>query len=209
MGPSTKFGASASRSMIGIEHGQYHPIRHLACHAKFNRQNPLLSGIYLADDELFSVADCLRRAEAYRMTVLSCCDSGRIGASQIGSSTGLPTLLVAAGNAGVLATLWPIYDLTATLLTIRFYDCWLDDKLAPVLALARAQEWLVDSGKLGNLDYLNEIRARVEKCSVPELFRSEVLRDVDQLILKLQDTSASDLRCMAICTATAFFLTGI
>ncbi|MDA9414033.1 hypothetical protein XH81_04005 [Bradyrhizobium sp. CCBAU 25360] len=99
MAPSLLVGSEAERDMVMSSLGDYHPIRHFACHAKYNESDPLMSGIYVAHDDLCSVADFLRRSSAFRLTVLSCCESGLAGPAIIGDNFGLPGLLMATDTA--------------------------------------------------------------------------------------------------------------
>ena len=65
------------------------------------------------------------------------------------------------GFAGVVASLWSVYDISASLLMARFYELWRKDGLSPAVALRRAQIWLRD---LTN----RELVAHLERL-VPEL----------------------------------------
>jgi CHAT domain-containing protein len=56
--------------------------------------------------------------------------------------TGLPTAFLQLGAGGVLATQWPVNDLSMALLVARFYDLHRGQRLAPAVALREAQLWL-------------------------------------------------------------------
>lgn len=58
---------------------------------------------------------------------------------------GLPAGFLQAGVPGVIGTLWPVVEISTTLLLERFYRCHLVDGLAPAVALNHAQRWLRDA----------------------------------------------------------------
>ncbi|HIP96622.1 MAG TPA: CHAT domain-containing protein, partial [Anaerolineae bacterium] len=57
----------------------------------------------------------------------------------------LPTGLLQAGVAGVVASLWSVADISTAMLMARFYDLWRKEKLPPAEALRQAQIWLRDA----------------------------------------------------------------
>jgi CHAT domain-containing protein len=54
----------------------------------------------------------------------------------------LPSALVKAGFAGVLASMWEVEDQSTAMLMQRFYALWRTKGMAPVQALQDAQRWL-------------------------------------------------------------------
>jgi CHAT domain-containing protein len=72
---------------------------------------------------------------------------------------GLPTGLLQAGVAGVVASLWAVSDRSTMMLISRFYDLWRKEKLEPAIALVRAQQWLRDSTDGEKEDYFPDFIA--------------------------------------------------
>jgi CHAT domain-containing protein len=161
IGPTVLSGKYANREVISSM-GQYFAIRHFACHATYNSSEPLLSGMAVANDQLLSAADFMRKNKEFRLTVLSCCESAKSG-EVMDDSIGLLGLIMACGSSGVIGTLWPVYDFQATLLMLRFYDFWIDEKIGPIRSLAWAQSWLTSSSRQQKVAYLEEGELRMKE----------------------------------------------
>jgi len=117
-------------------HGHHHPI------------DPTQSGLLLAGKEELRLGD-LRAAQlaGTRLVFLSACETGLAGVLKLSEEfIGLAAGFVAAGAAGVVASLWPVFDDTSYLLTVRFYKELLDqdgnERQPPAAALRAAQSWL-------------------------------------------------------------------
>lgn len=144
---------------------------HFACHGRFDASAPLASRLELAGGETLTLEDLLRgpvRLEGVRLAVLSACQTAvRDLRSLPDELIGLPAGFLEAGVPGVVGTLWPVDDVAATLLVVRFYLLLLrgdpdagSGPLAPAEALRRAQLWLRDltAGELARqLDPLAEL----------------------------------------------------
>ncbi len=65
--------------------------------------------------------------------------------------------LLQAGVGGVVASLWPVSDLSTMILLTRFYDFWRKDGLEPAEALRKAQIWLRDSSKREKREYFQDM----------------------------------------------------
>jgi CHAT domain-containing protein len=126
---------------------------HLACHGTSYPHRPLESGLLLAGDERLTLADVLRtrltgssdQADAdagARLVILSACDTDQPGVALPDEVVSLPSALVQAGAAGVVASQWPVRSLAACLLTAAFHTFWQLDGADPPTALAAAQRWL-------------------------------------------------------------------
>lgn len=123
-------------------------IWHFAAHGIFRPTQLDQSGIQLAPGRLFSVAELLRTKFATKpaLVVLSACETGLFDQEELPNEfIGLPVVFLQAGAAGVIATLWRVNDAAAALLFARFYEYYLDDRVAPATALRQAQLWLRDS----------------------------------------------------------------
>ncbi len=76
-----------------------------------------------------------------RLAILSACATGIPGAVLPDELVSLPSGMLQAGVAGVVASLWLVDDLSTMLLMTRFYELW-QDETEPAEALKRAQVWL-------------------------------------------------------------------
>ncbi len=133
-------GAAATIAAAMHESARY-PILHFACHAHFDADNPLASGLALADgrltvrqilDELHLEAD---------LVVLSACETGQSRLHRGDELIGLARAFIYAGTPSVLVSLWPADDITTCLLMETFYDHLLAGR-SPAAALAHAQQTL-------------------------------------------------------------------
>jgi CHAT domain-containing protein len=85
------------------------------------------------------------RLENARLAVLSACETGIPGTDLPDEVVSLPTGLVQAGVAGVVASLWSVSDLSTMMLMARFYEGWMGEGLEPPEALRQAQIWVRDT----------------------------------------------------------------
>jgi len=128
---------------------------HLSCHGAFSPDDALDSRLLLAHDEPLTLRDVLY-GEAriplrqVRLVVLSACQSavpefGRLRHEVISLQAGF----LQAGATGVIGSLWPVEDVSTSLLMAKFYEYHLvgnvsenEPPMAPGKALACAQRWL-------------------------------------------------------------------
>ncbi len=89
-----------------------------------------------------------------RLAILSACETGLSRIELADEVIGLPTGLLQAGVAGVVASLWSVSDLSTILLLVRFYDFWREDGTYPSKALPQAQVWVRDTTNRQKYDYL-------------------------------------------------------
>jgi CHAT domain-containing protein len=127
---------------------------HFACHGYVDWHRPASSPILLAGEDLLTVTQIGSDLDlsAARLVVLSACESGVInfqGSPE--EEVGFPSALLQGGAPGVVSTLWEAPDVSTGLLLGRFYRHHVVDRLAPVVALQRAQSWLrtAIAGELG------------------------------------------------------------
>ena len=142
-------GAVASRETV-LREAPHADIVHFACHGTSRPDRPLASGLTLSNDELLTLSDLLKvrlrgsgpdRIGA-RLVILSACDTDQPGIDLPDEVISLPTGLLQAGAAGVLATQWAVRSLPVGLLVAAFQAAWrLEGRNAPD-ALAGAQRWL-------------------------------------------------------------------
>ena len=120
---------------------------HLATHGWFDWDDVRASGVLVGrESAMLTLGDLLEAKDKVgspRLVVLSSCSTG---IAEIGRNpdefSGLPAGLIMAGAAGVVASLWPVDDLSTTLLMSRFYELHLRQRQKPVDALRNAQIWL-------------------------------------------------------------------
>jgi len=112
-------GSSATRAALR-RHGTGAPILHLAAHAEFRGDNPLLSSIELADGQLtfYDLFDLELDAD---LAVLSGCQTGRHGVLEGDELMGLARGFQYAGVRALVASLWPVEDAATARFMDRFY----------------------------------------------------------------------------------------
>ncbi|MGG6239684.1 CHAT domain-containing tetratricopeptide repeat protein [Nodosilinea sp. AN01ver1] len=127
-------------------------IAHFSCHGTANLNEPLTSGLLMSDGLLtlkdilaLNLADTTQGNHGLRLAILSACETGMIGIENADEAISLPTGLLQAGVAAVIASLWSVSDLSTMLLLTRFYHLWRQDDLEPAAALRAAQQWLRDT----------------------------------------------------------------
>jgi tetratricopeptide (TPR) repeat protein len=137
-------GEAANRKAVLKEIPRY-SVLHFSTHGRADLEEPLRSGLWMADGAL-SLGDLMDlRLEGARLAVLSACETGLPGAKLPEEAVSLPSGLIQAGVAGVVGSLWAVSDVSTALLMARFYDLWRKEGLEPPEALRQAQIWLRDS----------------------------------------------------------------
>lgn len=123
-----------------------HDVAHFACHGLGDPIDPLQSFLLLADNQQLTLRDVLLiRVWRMRLCFLSACDTATIGNQAPDEYVSLPTGLVQAGAAAVIAAQWPVWDTAAAVLSIKFYSIWPEMDVDPASAFRRAQLWLRDA----------------------------------------------------------------
>lgn len=123
--------------------GDRYTVWHLACHGSAQPWAIQDSRLYFADRsvtlrELREALPAGRR----RLAVLSACESNLTDAHLPNEVVGLPSALLQAGFAGVVASSWKVDDLATAYLMTAFYQQWCQEGQEPVVALNLAQRWL-------------------------------------------------------------------
>ncbi len=138
-GKSAVTGRAATRSALLAGATQARWI-HLACPGIFRPDQPLRSGLRLADGFL-DVADTFRRLRlAAELVVLSGCETG-LGTLHSGDEiVGLVRAWLYAGTPAILVSLWTVDDLSTGLLMQEFYTHLA--AMGPARALTAAQATL-------------------------------------------------------------------
>jgi CHAT domain-containing protein len=137
---------------------------HFACHGEFKENEPMDSCLELANGEVLAIREILQlpHLERARLVVLSACQTAITDHANLPDEfVGLPLGFLKAGIPGVIGTLWPVNDLSTTLLTIRFYEYHRVSGYSPSKALRLAQQWLRDL-TVEDLSYLGDWYAQRE-----------------------------------------------
>lgn len=118
---------------------------HFSGHAGYRWDEPLASALACADGPLTLTA--IRQAmdlRLARLITLSACSTGLSDVFDSGEEcVGLPAALLETGAAAVLASLWPVHDVSTAFLMDRFYELWLGPQAPSIAsALASATRWL-------------------------------------------------------------------
>jgi len=120
-------------------------IAHLTCHGVIDRRERYTGVLIVADQRLLTVQHLEHLSLSARLVFLAACTSGMsaLGVAQLAS---VPSSLIAAGAAAVIATFWHTDEMATLLVVSRFYDLWQDGSGRTVAdALGQAQAWLASS----------------------------------------------------------------
>lgn len=133
-----------------------HTVAHLACHGRGLPDDPLDSFLLLADDARLTLRDIMGvRVSELRLVVLSACETAVVGHELPDEVVGLPTGLLQAGAAGVIASGWSVPDTSSALLLSRFYELWTGrPRKEPAEALRQAQQWVRDTSNGAKLAHM-------------------------------------------------------
>ncbi|MFB6892402.1 CHAT domain-containing protein [Kitasatospora sp. NPDC056327] len=134
-------------------------VLHVACHGLADLAAPLNSRLVLAPGEEVTLAVLMAQEVRIRLAVLSACETLLPGTDLPDEVVSLPTGLIQAGAAGVIASLWAVPDLWSALLMIEFYRHWREGPDDPAAALRKAQIWLRDSTPRSRVEHYDRARA--------------------------------------------------
>jgi hypothetical protein len=123
-----------------------HTCLHFAGHAFAGWANPQEGGLLMASDQVLTVRELSGLRLVLRLAILSACETGVPGTRLPDEVIGLPTALMEAGVAGVVASFWSVADDSTAQLMAHFHRLWRQEGLAPPEALRRAQRQLRDAG---------------------------------------------------------------
>jgi CHAT domain-containing protein len=119
---------------------------HFSGHGFAQLDSPLDSGLVMANDEILTLRDLLDlKLPGVRIAILSACETGLPGSQLPDEVVSLPTGLLQAGVAGVVASLWSVADISTMMLLVHFYNSWQEENLNPAEALCQAQQWVRDT----------------------------------------------------------------
>ena len=143
---------------------------HFSCHGYFNLNNPLKSGLQLADtlispipsnsessrflklsdDKAIDLEKCLTLENIFELTLSNCrlvsisaCESGFTDYTNTSDEyIGLPSGFIRAGAASIVSSLWAVDDFSTAILMIKFYENIQNSNNSMSVALNQAQKWL-------------------------------------------------------------------
>lgn len=119
-------------------------VLHLACHGFAELARPLDSGLVLAGGQV-TLRRLMELQLRVRLAVLSACETALPGTELPDEVVALPTGLLQAGVAGIVASQWSVPDRATAMLMAEFYRRWRWEHMAPAAALRAAQCWLRDT----------------------------------------------------------------
>ncbi|VXD12893.1 CHAT domain-containing protein [Planktothrix paucivesiculata] len=133
-----------------------------SCHAGFNRESPLDSGLELADDilTLEEIIASLNLSQCSLVT-LSACETGQVAIDDTDEYISLSSGFILAGSPSVLVSLWSVNQVSTALLLIKTYETLQNHPGQIAIALKTAQIWLRDTTVKG-------FQVWVEKCQLLE-----------------------------------------
>jgi CHAT domain-containing protein/tetratricopeptide (TPR) repeat protein len=114
---------------------------HFACHGIINWPRPEESGLVLSKGDWLTIqkiASELSIPNTY-LVVLAACEAGLEYYQEGDEHKSLVRAFLSAGASSVIASLWPVDDLSTELLMINFYKRHIKDGLHPSKALSEAQ----------------------------------------------------------------------
>ncbi|WP_433113571.1 CHAT domain-containing protein [Micromonospora sp. CA-246542] len=111
-------------------------LAHVAAHGQHQTENPLFSTLELAGGPLLGY-DVQELRTAPRTVVLSCCDLGLTDVRHGDEALGMPTALLAAGTATVVASVSRVADEAAMEIMAAYHRAVVAGRL-PAAALAEA-----------------------------------------------------------------------
>ncbi|MFD8973569.1 CHAT domain-containing protein [Streptomyces sp. NPDC059593] len=136
LGTEPLIGAEATRRRV-LDAMAGAGILHAACHATFRTDDPLSSGLALADGPLTG-RDILREDwHGVRLAVLSACETGLGGADRTDEVLGLSRSLLFSGVRSLVMSLWRVPDRSTASLMGAFHDLTLSGE-PPAQALRAA-----------------------------------------------------------------------
>ena len=147
-----------------------HAVLHFSTHGWAGWGESEVSGLKLADGNLYLRDLFDLRLERARLGILSACESGLPGMELLEEVVSLPAVMMQAGVPGVLGSLWAVNDLSTAMLIARFYENWRERGLDLPQALREAQRWLRDL--FHDESKLSELQAQLPE-SIANRFAAE------------------------------------
>jgi CHAT domain-containing protein/tetratricopeptide (TPR) repeat protein len=130
-----------------------------SCHGSFDQENPLQSGLELADGTLtleeilrhFNLSEC-------SLVTLSACETGQVQLDNSDEYISLTSGFLLAGSPSLYVSLWSVNALSTAILLIKTYENLYHQPGKLALALNQAQIWMRDTEIQGFLDWTKQCR---------------------------------------------------
>jgi len=142
------------------------PLLHFATHGKLSEAAPLSSAMALAHGEEFTVYELIGLRLNAELVVLSACNTGQGETTRGDDVLGLTRGLLGAGARAAVVSLWPVDDVSTSLLMGEFYRR-LRAGDAPAFALREAQLYLRDLEPANVASELDKLKASLERANAP------------------------------------------
>jgi CHAT domain-containing protein len=139
-----------------------------SCHGYFNPNDPLQSGLQLADKNLtleeiiryFNLSEC-------SLVTLSACETGQVKLDNTDEYISLTNGFLLAGSPSLYVTLWSVNAFSTAILLIKTYENLYHQPGKLALALNQAQIWVRDTDIQGFLDWTNQCHLLDQKWREP------------------------------------------
>lgn len=133
-----------------LEHFRSYSVIHFAGHAVFNPEEPMASGLVLADGSVLTAARILQdsafRTQKGKLLILSACQTGVNAITSGGEIVGLARALFYAGMPNLISSLWEVADRSTAQLMQDFHGYWQAGKTTIAQALREAQKKALNEG---------------------------------------------------------------
>ena len=128
-----------------------------SCHASFDPNYPLQSGLQLADG-ILTLEEILRdfNFRECSLVTLSACETGQVGLDNTDEYISLTSGFLLAGSPSLYVTLWSVNAFSTAILLIKTYENLYHQPGKLALALNQAQIWVRDTDIQGFLDWTNQ-----------------------------------------------------
>jgi CHAT domain-containing protein len=130
---------------------------HFSCHAYANADNALESGLLLSHDRFLTVRQLLNVSlSGTRLAFLSACETNIPSPDIPDEMLSISAALLQAGVAGVIASLWPVTEVSTLILSAKFYQLWQQESVEPARALRESQQWIRDTTNAQKRQFVEE-----------------------------------------------------
>lgn len=153
-------GEEATKEALDNTHSEYLGSADcllFACHGIFNPESPLESGLFLANEKLFTLNELfgLDLQECCLVTLMAC-ETGLTDFTSISDEyIGLPSAFLVAGSSSMVSSFWEVPQGATAFLTIKLYEN-LKSQSNLAFSLQEAQIWLRNITNKGLKKWIKE-----------------------------------------------------